>query len=386
MIAITPAVAWCCRRLLTACWMICRTAARHHGGEVRHQRLGRGSAEQPEQGHQDQQRGEDRLDAVVGQRRRPVLQHVVLELAQRPLASGQPERRHRRSGPGGVPGRSSRAGPAGRRYVPVRRVGPVMIRPLSLLRALSSSPGQVPVSERVPTCRGERSTSGPDHGEDRALQCGGGEHLRPAPVGVGRLRHLVLTGRELPYLLEDRAGQHAAQHAGQQAHGFVQQLDRHSGATTRIRSLLSASALPTTLTAIPNAGASPGLANVRSGPMPSTDRTGPARAGDRQPGPAGPAPPADPGLARPHLPALAGGHPRGRAAAAARHPARSVRRRQLRRADRVPDGPGRLVRPAPGCPTWGRSRRPTSGCTRWDPTAGGGWCSARWTRPGCCRC
>ena len=59
-------------------------------GQVGDQRLGRRLAGQPEQGHQHQDPGEDRLDAVVGQRRRPVLQEVVLELRQGPAGRGPP--------------------------------------------------------------------------------------------------------------------------------------------------------------------------------------------------------------------------------------------------------------------------------------------------------
>src|SRR5215467_5802431 len=56
-----------------------------------------------------------------------------------------------------------------------------------------------------------------DRGEDRALQRRGDEDLAPAAGGIGGLRRLVLPGGELPRLLEDRPGQQATEHAGQQA-------------------------------------------------------------------------------------------------------------------------------------------------------------------------
>ena len=63
---------------------------RRYLADVADERLGDGMADQAEQGDQDEQAWEDRLDAEIGQRRRPVLQVIVLVLAQRSLGRVTP--------------------------------------------------------------------------------------------------------------------------------------------------------------------------------------------------------------------------------------------------------------------------------------------------------
>ena len=65
---------------------------------------------------------------------------------------------------------------------------------------------------------------GPDHREDRALQRGGGKDLAPASPGIAGVWRLVLARRELPQLLDDRAGQHPSQQAGKQTQALKQQV------------------------------------------------------------------------------------------------------------------------------------------------------------------
>ena len=63
---------------------------RRYLADVFDERLGDGVADQAEQGDQDEQAREDRLDAEIGQRRRPVLQVIVLVLPQRSLGRVTP--------------------------------------------------------------------------------------------------------------------------------------------------------------------------------------------------------------------------------------------------------------------------------------------------------
>ena len=63
---------------------------RRHLADVFDERLGDGVADQAEQGDQDEQAREDRLDAEIGQRRGPVLQVIVLVLPQRSLGRVTP--------------------------------------------------------------------------------------------------------------------------------------------------------------------------------------------------------------------------------------------------------------------------------------------------------
>src|SRR2546423_3498527 len=71
-----------------------------------------------------------------------------------------------------------------------------------------------------------------DQAEDRTLKRGGDQDLAPAPVGVGSLGSVVLLEGDLPDLLEDGPGEHAAQHADQDTHRLIQHF-AHRSSTAR---------------------------------------------------------------------------------------------------------------------------------------------------------
>src|SRR5215469_12020635 len=64
-----------------------------------------------------------------------------------------------------------------------------------------------------------------DHREYRAMQRGGQQDHPPPLLLVGGLRRVISPADDLPDLLEDQAGEQAAQRAGDQVHLLVQQLD-----------------------------------------------------------------------------------------------------------------------------------------------------------------
>src|SRR5215469_5963722 len=64
-----------------------------------------------------------------------------------------------------------------------------------------------------------------DHREYRAMQRGGQQDRPPPLLFVGGLRRVISPADDLPDLLEDQAGEQAAQRAGDQVHLLVQQLD-----------------------------------------------------------------------------------------------------------------------------------------------------------------
>ena len=87
-----------------------------------------------------------------------------------------------------------------------------------------SSPGQTPVSLRVPSAA-PRSTAALTTAKIAPCSAAASRTSRQPRRGVGGLGRVVFPPDDLPDPLEDGAGEHPAQHADQHAHRLVQQLD-----------------------------------------------------------------------------------------------------------------------------------------------------------------